>query len=89
MTVAFLDQVELTKVSVSLDNNAVFVGKYLLNSPFTSKTYSVPPFRDFITLTPDRILLVEEQSGDLLDLNLETMTGQRIKGRGKLRSRQD
>ena len=79
--------VDLTKVSASADNTAIFAGKLCLFSPLLSEIYQVPPFVDFIALSPERILLVEDQSGDLIELNIRAKAiTQRVNGRGSCRS---
>lgn len=79
-------EVELAKVSTSLDNSAVLAGKYSLFSPVTPEMYLVPLFIDFVTLDPNRVLLVEEQSGDLVEINLkERAFTNRVRGRGRCR----
>lgn len=75
-------------MSATLDNKAIFAGKHALFSPLASEIYQVPPFIDFVALDPDRVLLVEEQTGDLVEVNFKSRSlGQRIKGRGRCKSR--
>ena len=77
-------QVELGKVSVAFDNSAIFAGKYSIFSPLASEIYQVPSFMEFVTIDSNRILIIEEQSGDLVEMNIkEKKMGQRIKGKGR------